>query len=213
MITIIIFVFNPFQVNTYLLYDSTKECIIIDPGCYNAQEFDVLKKYISDNALKPVAFYNTHCHIDHIAGNHFVSNHYKIPMGAHKDGKYFLDKAKLHALGYGFVIEEVVYPEIFPEEGTDIKFGASSLKVIHVPGHADGSICFYSEENKFLIAGDVLFNGSIGRTDLPTGDYDMLITNIQNKLMTLPDEVVVYSGHGDTTSIGNEKKFNPFLND
>lgn len=211
MITLKIFVFNPFQVNMYLLYDDTKECIVIDPACSTQAEFDVVDAFIKENNLKPVAFYNTHCHIDHIAGNYYMDKHYKIPFGIHKAGLPLLNHAKGYGLAFGFDIEEIIQPSVFIEEGDEIKFGNSLLKVLYTPGHANGSVCFYAEKEKFVIVGDVLFNGGIGRTDLPSGDYDLLISNIKEKLLTLPDDIVVYPGHGEATSIGNEKRYNSYL--
>jgi len=211
MIFIKILVFNPFQVNCYILYDDTKECIIIDPGCHTQEEYIILENFINQNNLKPVAFYNTHCHVDHIAGNYFVSKHLKIPLGIHKAGEIFLENAISHAQVYGFNIHEVIKPSIYLEDNDFIKFGNSELKILYTPGHADGSVCFYSEKEKFVIVGDVLFESGIGRTDFPTGDYDLLIDKIKNKLLVLDDSTVVYPGHGNSTTIGEEKKYNPFL--
>jgi len=211
MITIKIFVFNSFQVNTYILYDDSKECIIIDPACSNQSEFNTIEAFIKEKELKPVAFYNTHCHIDHVVGNYFIDKYYNIPLGIHKEGLSFLKLSKITGVAFGFHIEKVIKPSVFLKEGDEVKFGHSVLKVLYAPGHCNGSICFYSEKDKFVIVGDVLFKQGIGRTDLPTGDYDLLISNIKNKLLTLPDSTVVYPGHGGSTSIGSERKFNPFL--
>ena len=211
MISLKILVFNSFQVNTYILYDDTKECIIIDPACSNQKEFDVIDAFIKENNLKPVAFYNTHCHIDHLVGNYFIDKYYKIPLGIHEEGLKFLKQSKIYGLAFGFHIEEVIKPSVFLKEGDEVKFGNSVLKVIYTPGHVNGSICFYSEKDKFVIVGDVLFQQGIGRTDLPTGDYNLLMSSIKNKLLILPDSTVVYPGHGDSTTIGSEKKYNPYL--
>ncbi|MCF8297806.1 MAG: MBL fold metallo-hydrolase, partial [Saprospiraceae bacterium] len=161
--------------------------------------------------LKVVAFYNTHCHIDHILGNNFVSLKYDLLPIIHKAGLPFLYKSVNQALTYGFEIDEAVLPKQFIDETDTIKFGNSELKIIYSPGHADGSICIYSEAQKFIIVGDVLFYGSIGRTDLPTGNYNMLIDNIQTKLFALADDYKVYCGHGPATSIGFEKIENPYV--
>lgn len=211
MISLKILVFNPFQVNTYILYDDTGECIIIDPACYIQAEFDVLDSFLTANNLKPVAFYNTHCHIDHIIGNYFFYNKYKTPFGIHEAAMGFLNQAKTYGQIFGFHVEEVVQPSLFLNEGDEVKFGNSTLKVIYTPGHSDGSICFYSEKQKFVIVGDVLFHQGIGRTDFPTGNYDLLISSIEDKLLTLDDDVIVYPGHGEATSIGSEKMNNPYL--
>lgn len=211
MITIKTFVFNAFQVNSFVLYDETKECIIIDPSCYSDYEKNELTDFIDTNELKVVGFYNTHCHVDHIFGNEFISRKYDLLPIIHKAGLPFLKTAKEHALGFGFDLQHIVYPETFVDETDIIKFGNSELKIIYTPGHADGSICFYNEDQKFVIVGDVLFNGSIGRTDFPTGNYEMLINNIQTKLFGLGDDFKVYCGHGPETTIGSEKIYNPFV--
>ncbi len=205
------FVFNPFQVNTYVLYDTTKECIIIDPACSNAEEFEILKNFISENGLKPVSFYNTHSHIDHLAGNAYIKDNYNINLCIHKAGLPFLEFASAQAASLGFTLEKVIQPDFFIEDGDTVNFGNASLKVIYTPGHADGSVCFYAAEDAFIIVGDVLFQGSIGRTDLPTGHFELLERSIKEKLYTLPDNVVVYTGHGPSTTIGNEKRHNPFV--
>jgi len=211
MISLKIFVFNAFQVNTYILYNDSKECIIIDPGCSTQEEFNVIDAFIKENKLKPIAYYNTHCHIDHVVGNCFIDKYYKIPLGVHKAGLSFLKTSKITGLAFGFHIEKVVKPALFLNDGDEVKFGNSVLKVLYTPGHVNGSVCFYSEKDKFVIVGDVLFHHGIGRTDFPTGDYDLLISSIKNKLLTLPDSTTVYPGHGESTTIGDERRFNPYL--
>ncbi|MDD3877466.1 MAG: MBL fold metallo-hydrolase [Bacteroidales bacterium] len=206
-----VFTFNPYQVNTFLLYDETKECIIIDPAFNDDGEFDRFKSFIADNELKPVLFFNTHCHIDHIVGNYYISKHYEIKYGIHEAGAEFLSHAKNYADILGFNLKGLIKPDFFVKEGEVITFGNSSLLVIYTPGHADGSICFYSEKDKFVIVGDVLFEGSIGRTDLPTGSFDVLADSIIKKLFTLPLDTIVYPGHGNKTSINNEIRHNPFF--
>jgi hydroxyacylglutathione hydrolase len=212
MLNIKIFPFNPFQVNTYVLYDETGECVIIDASCYEAYEEKLLKNYISENNLKPVALLTTHCHIDHILGNNFIADTYNLKPQIHHDGKHFLENAMEYAETFGFRIKKPVMPEEYLKDGQVIKFGNQSITVLETPGHASGSVCFYHQEEKFVIAGDVLFQNSIGRTDLPTGDYDTLIKSINEKLMTLEDDVKVYSGHGPATEIGYERRSNPYLN-
>jgi glyoxylase-like metal-dependent hydrolase (beta-lactamase superfamily II) len=213
MIHIRRFPFNPFQVNTYILWDETKECAIIDPGCYGQEEQDILTGFIRDNGLKPVRLINTHCHIDHIAGLAFVSREYGLKPEAHPDGTGFIRHAEKAGFIYGFDQLETIDPELPLNEGQVIKFGSSELHVIETPGHADGSVCFISHTDKFVITGDVLFAQSIGRSDLPTGDYDLLMKNIREKLLTLPGDYKVYPGHGPETTIGYEAYSNPFLND
>ena len=212
MITIKRFVFNPFQENTYLLFDETKECIIIDPGCIDTYERDILKKEIEKELLKPLLLLNTHCHLDHVFGCKFVVNEYNVPFAAHPDDEFFIGITKDHAKNFGIEIEDNP-PEIsrYVNEGEIVRFGQSNLKVIHVPGHSPGGVVFFNEQQGFIIAGDVLFQGSVGRSDLPKGDHQLLIEGIRRKLLILNEDVIVYPGHGESTTIGSEKIHNPFL--
>tara|TARA_B100001142_G_C14031996_1_gene538516 strand:- start:10 stop:648 length:639 start_codon:yes stop_codon:yes gene_type:complete len=204
--------FNPFQENTYVVWDETRECIIIDPGCYEESEKETLKRFIVDNNLNPVKLINTHCHIDHILGNKFVSEQWNIDLYMHKDDMMILEGAGDIAKTYGFVkYAGSPYPKYFLKEGDSLEFGHSSLKILHTPGHAPGHICLLNLAEKFIIAGDVLFNGSIGRTDLPGGNFDTLIKSIKTKLLWLQDDTSVLCGHGPSTTIGTEKNTNPFL--
>lgn len=212
MTTIQPLVFNPFQVNTFVLYDETGECVIIDPACYEPHEEKELAAFIEKEQLKPVAILFTHCHIDHILGNNFSVRHFRIPAMAHRDGLPFLINSTAYGKTFGFEIEEPIMPEKFIEDGEIITFGHQKLKVLLTPGHAAGSLCFYHEKDSFVISGDVLFYNSIGRTDLPTGDFELLIGSIKDKLLSLPDEVKVFPGHGPATTIGHERNTNPFLN-
>jgi hydroxyacylglutathione hydrolase len=211
--TIKVFEMNPLGENTILVFDDTRECLIIDPGCYSPDEQNKLCSYIDENQLKPVAVLNTHCHFDHIFGVEFLCRKYSIPWWINEDETYLLKNAVNYTEVFGFKLNEPPQPSRFIAPDEEISWGNSSLKAIHVPGHTRGSLCFYSKEAGFLISGDVLFEGSIGRTDLPGGDYDTLIRNIHQKLLVLPDSVRVYPGHGDFTSIGSEKANNPFLTD
>ena len=212
MITVKIFVFNPFQENTYVLYDDSRECIIIDAGNSTAEENKQLTEFFAEKSLQPVKLINTHGHIDHILGNSWFEKEYSMQTCAHRSDEPIIRGAKEH--GYLFGIHMETPPPIgtYLSEGDPVKFGNSVLKSLHIPGHSPGSLAFYSEEDAFVIVGDVLFQGSIGRTDLPGGDYTTLINEITNKLFTLDDEVVVYPGHGPETTIGNERKYNPFFN-
>ena len=203
--------FNPFAENTYLLHDETKECVIVDPGCSNAAEKARLKQFVEDNGLKVVKLLNTHCHIDHVLGNKFVADTYNVGLEMHEADLPTLRAIPAYAPNYGFMDYEEVLPTTFLAENDTVSFGNTELKVIFAPGHAPGHIVFYDEKGKNLIAGDVLFQRSIGRTDLPGGDYDTLIDRIKTKLFVLPDEVKVYPGHGPGTTIGEEKRENPFL--
>ena len=211
MIKIKTFVFNPFQENTFLLYDDTKQCAIIDAGCYSEKERNEIVSFIEKNDLEPVKLLNTHCHIDHILGNCFVARQYNLKSEAHQKDNIILENVVQHGRVFGVEAEQPPEMQIFLEENDIVKFGGSQLLVLHVPGHSPGSIVFYNEEQKFAIVGDVLFNGSIGRTDLPGGDYDTLIKSIKDKLFVLDDDVVVYTGHGPETTIGYERKTNPFF--
>ncbi|OFX43660.1 MAG: MBL fold hydrolase [Bacteroidetes bacterium GWA2_30_7] len=204
-------VFNQFQVNTYIVYDETDECIIIDPACYTKHEKETLLQFISDNNLKPVKIIITHCHVDHILGNKFISEKFNIPIQANQSDIPLLNASVEYGSVYGFDVEQSPLISKTIDDNDIIKFGNSSLKAFHVPGHSPGSLCFYNESSKILVSGDVLFDGSIGRTDLPGGNYNELISGIKNKLLVLSDDVKVYPGHGSYTSIGKEKKFNPFL--
>ncbi len=211
MIHIHSFTFGPFQENTYILWDDTLECLIIDPGNSNALENKKLSDFISESNLKPVKLILTHAHIDHINGNRYVLDTYGLLPEMHKDDLFFIDRHAASGAMYGISVDPSPKPEKFIEEGDVISFGNSQLQVLHTPGHAPGHITFYNKAEGFMISGDVLFYGSIGRTDLPMGDYDALISSIKNKLFPLGDTMKVYSGHGPSTTIGFEKANNPFL--
>ncbi|HEY0741794.1 MAG TPA: MBL fold metallo-hydrolase [Chryseosolibacter sp.] len=204
------FVFNPFQENTYVLYDDTKECVVIDPGCIEPEEKHELRDFIESNGLKVKLLLNTHCHVDHVLGNDFVKETYKVELLIHEADLPVLKAVRAYAPSYGFFQYHEAEPDRFIKEGDIITFGKQSLDVLFVPGHAPGHVAFYNAKEKMVIAGDVLFYNSIGRTDMPGGDYDTLITSIHEKLFTLPDDITVFPGHGPETSIGFEKKTNPF---
>lgn len=206
------FTFNPIQENTYLLYDETKECVIIDAGCFSPQEEQAVADYIENNGLKLKRVLNTHLHFDHAFGNAFLARQYGVLPEAHVEDEFLIAIMPDQAKRFGFpftVIPQNLGAHI--QEGDIIKFGNTELKVIHVPGHSPGSICFYNEKDACLIVGDVLFLESIGRTDLIKGDYATLIDGITKKLLTLPEQTRVYCGHGSSTSIGHEKTHNPYL--
>lgn len=211
MIKIQSFTFNPFQENTYIAYDETNECIIVDPGCYDENENTILKNFISQNSLNPVALINTHCHLDHIFGNKFVADTYNLSPQMHKLDLPMLKYAPLAANKYGVHLSELPVVGTFLEEGDIIEFGSSKFEIIFTPGHAPGHICLVNKEENITLSADVLFHLSIGRTDLPLGDHETLLNSIKNKLFTLNDTMVVYPGHGPKTSIGFEKANNPFL--
>jgi glyoxylase-like metal-dependent hydrolase (beta-lactamase superfamily II) len=211
MIKIKTFVFNPFQENTYLLYDETGEAVIIDPGCYSKQEEESLLDFIVENNIKPEQLLNTHSHIDHILGNRFVAEQFNLKLQSHKEDEFLIQRAKEQGLAFGIKVENPPLPGNYLDEEMKIKFGNSELEIIHAPGHSPGSLVFYNRKEKFMIVGDVLFNQSIGRTDLPGGSYEILVRSIVQKLFPLGDDMEVYSGHGSPTTIGQERISNPFL--
>lgn len=205
------FVNNPYQENTYVLFDETHECVIIDPGMYTASEQNAVVNFIRDNQLKPVQLLNTHCHIDHVLGNKFIFDLYGLKPRFHNGESYVLAAVPAYAPQMGMRYEPSPLPDHYLSETGTISFGNTELQIIFAPGHSPAHLCFYDEADKLLIGGDVLFRGSIGRTDLPGGDYGQLIENIEQKLFTLPDDCVVYPGHGPETTIGFEKQNNPFF--
>lgn len=212
MISIIKLTFNPFQENTYIVFDETKECVIFDPGCINVEEKKLLTDVIEAEGLKPVRLVNTHCHLDHVFGNKFVADTYNLGLEIHRGELDTLNATPEVAMYYGVpMMEESPAPSRFLEEGEQLTFGNSSLDILLTPGHSPASLCFYDKKGQHLIAGDVLFYESIGRTDLPGGDHATLIDSIKNKLMLLDDEVRVYPGHGPDTTIGHERTNNPFF--
>jgi len=205
------FIFSSWAENTYVLYDESAEACIIDPGCNSLSEQQQLAAFIASKELKPTILVNTHCHIDHILGNKYVSETYNLPLTAHRGEQIVLDNMVDVARMYGTPYEKSPDITNYLDEGDELKFGNSALEVLFTPGHSPASISFFHRATSQLIGGDVLFKGSIGRTDLPGGDYDTLIGSIRNKILPLGDDVTVYSGHGPTTTVGEERKSNPFL--
>jgi hydroxyacylglutathione hydrolase len=205
------FTFNPFQENTYLVWDDEKKCAIIDPGCYDAFERQEMVEFIETMGLTPTKLLNTHCHVDHVLGNRFVSEKYGLKLEMHENDLPVLNAVPNYARHYGFETGEMIQPSIFLRDGDAVSVGKLNFEILHVPGHSPGSICFYHKESAQIISGDALFYGSIGRTDLPGGNHMQLIQSIKSKLLTLEDSVAVFSGHGPKTTIGNERKHNPFL--
>ena len=205
------FTFNPFQQNTYLLYDEKGEAFIIDPGNYMAAENKQLSDFISEKKLNLTRLLLTHAHIDHVLGNKYIFDTYDLLPEVHKEDLFFIDRMVQSGEMYGVPCEQSPAPKAFINEGDKIMLGEYTLDCIHTPGHSPGSISFYNEANKILVSGDVLFAGSIGRTDLPKGDHETLLRSVREKLFVLPDAVKVYSGHGPSTTIGHEKKTNPFF--
>jgi glyoxylase-like metal-dependent hydrolase (beta-lactamase superfamily II) len=211
MINVKIFNFNPLQENTYILFNEANECLIIDPGCYFDQEREELQNFIDKNMLKPVLLVNTHCHLDHVFGNRFIHQTYGLELHIHEGEKRVLELAPASGLMWNMPFDNYDGPLHFVSPGSELLLGEEKLKILYTPGHSPASISLYSAANGFLIAGDVLFRESVGRTDLPGGNPDVLVNSILGQFYVLPDETVVYSGHGPATTIGHEKKFNPFV--
>ncbi len=205
------FEFSPIQENTYLLYNELNECIIVDPGCYFDDEKQTLHQFVNDNHLKPKLLVNTHCHLDHVFGNKFVAETFKLKLHIHLLEQKLLEYAPVSGLTYNMPFDNYTDDLNFIEAGQVITLGTDELEVLFTPGHSPGSVSFYCQKQAFVISGDVLFQNSIGRTDLPGGDHETLLNSIRTQLFVLPDETVVYSGHGNKTSVGEEKKNNPFF--
>lgn len=211
MLTVKAFSFNPVEENTYILYNEKKQCCIIDPGCYFPEEKEELREFIGENALKPALLLNTHCHLDHVFGNKFVHDTWGLLLHIHEKEKPMLDLAPASGQIWQLPFDNYKGELVYIKEGSAIKIGDDELEIRFTPGHSPGHVIFYDETDGFAISGDVLFNGSIGRTDLPGGDLDVLMNSIQTQLFTLPDKTKIYSGHGPVTTIGFEKMNNPFV--
>ena len=207
------FVFNPFSENTYVVYDdNAKECVIIDPGCSNAGEENQLFGFIDSHRLKPLMVINTHGHIDHILGNPAVKKKYAISVAAHPNVKNDFKSAERQSHFFGLLFNGTSeMPDRDLKDGEIIKVGESTLEVICTPGHAEGSISLYAEIEGWVFTGDALFSRSIGRTDLPGGDYETLRNSIKDRLFHLPDDTTVFPGHGESTTIFDEQRYNMFL--
>jgi hydroxyacylglutathione hydrolase len=202
-------VFSPIEVNTYILSDKNGKCAIIDCGCYNKSEFGKLTDLLNSKNLKPELLLNTHCHVDHVFGNGMLMDKYKLGTFCHESEERNRKNAVMHALLFGLTMESPPEPAGFIADGDNVSFGTVNLLALHVPGHTAGSLAFYSKEDGVVFTGDALFSGSVGRSDLPGGNHEVLINSIRNKLFTLPPETIVYPGHGEATTIGNEVRTNP----
>lgn len=211
MLNVNFFTFNAFEENTYLLYNEFKECWIIDPGMYDNREFDEMTGFIAGKGLKPVSIINTHAHIDHIFGVQRLKDKYNIPFGIHRMEMDVLKMAAGSATLFGFDFPGAPTPDFFIDEHSPLELGSDTLDVRFTPGHSPGSVSFYYPKGNWVISGDVLFQGSIGRTDLPGGNFDTLIASIRRELFTLPGETRVLSGHGPATTVAHEQNHNPFL--
>ena len=211
MINVKIFPFNPLQENTYILYNDLGHCIIVDPGCYAPDERDILTEFIRQNRLSPSMLVNTHCHLDHVFGNRFIAEKYGLELKIHPGEKKLLEMEPTSGLMCNLPFDnyEGNIHDLMP--GTFLNLGDDKLEILFMPGHSPASVGFYAKESGFVIAGDVLFRESVGRTDLPGGNPDILLKSIREQLYVLPDETIVYSGHGRPTTIGYEKRNNPFV--
>ncbi|MBX2931513.1 MAG: MBL fold metallo-hydrolase [Chitinophagaceae bacterium] len=211
MINVKVFTFNPVQENTYIIYNENRNAIIIDPGCYFKNEQAVLRAFIQENKLKPIQLLNTHCHLDHVFGNYWVHETYQLALYIHANEKPVLEYAPISGLQWGLSFKNYDASLHYLKEGDTIYLDNDELEVLFTPGHSPGSISFYCKKQHFAIVGDVLFFESIGRTDLPGGNHETLLQSIREKLFVLPEETIIYNGHGASTTIGHEIKYNPFL--
>lgn len=213
MLTVKSFTFFPefFGENTYVLSDETAACVVIDPGCHHRHERDELISYIESNGLRVEKVLNTHCHIDHILGNAMLVKRYNVPLVAHKDDLYNLTGAEAFARMYNLSIDPSPQPDEFIVEGDTVRFGTTELEVLFTPGHSRGHVSFFHRESKQVFSGDVLFRDSVGRVDLPGGSAAVLIDSILSKLFPLGDDVKVYAGHMEPTTIGRERLHNPLV--
>ncbi|MFO0414593.1 MAG: MBL fold metallo-hydrolase [Bacteroidota bacterium] len=205
------FTFSPIQENTYVLYNEHGHAIVIDPGCYFEEERQIFARFVEDNQIKPLILLNTHCHLDHVFGNKWVHETYGLTLQRHAKEQQVFDLAPASGLMWNLPFDQYDGDFIDLKEGTEVGLDEDRLEILFVPGHSPGHICFYCREQGFLIGGDVLFRESIGRTDLPGGNHHLLLKSIREELFKLPDDTIVYSGHGPSTTIGHEKQYNPFL--
>ena len=212
MIHIHYFTFSPFAENTYILWDETKEAVIIDPGCLAQYEKEELADFVADNQLTVKHLLQTHTHLDHVFGSAYVKRKFGVKMLMHKNEIPVLDNVESRCQMWGIKGYEPVEADGFIDEGDVIRFGNSELEILFVPGHAPGHLAFVNHAQKFVIGGDVLFRGSVGRTDFPLCSYTDLMNSIKTKFMTLDDDYKVYAGHNDPTTIGLERRTNPFIN-
>lgn len=207
-----IFPVNPFMMNCYVYYNGeNKRGVIIDPGAYSEEEENSIYEFIQTNGIKIKYILNTHGHIDHILGNYWAKNKFNVPLLMHKDDMPLIDKSGDQAAMFGISFPRPPNPDKYISETDKIEFNDTVLDIIHTPGHSPGSVCFIDTKEKIIFGGDTVFHGSIGRTDLWMGDMDVLLDSINNKILTYPDDYIIYPGHYEETTVGEEKETNPFL--
>jgi len=211
MIEIKVFTFSPVQENTYILFNENGHALIIDPGCYFTNEQEAILSFLKEKQLKAFQLLNTHCHLDHVFGNKWVNTTLGLELFIHPEEEVMLGMAPISGEKWGLPFENYDGPLHYLHEGDIVKLDDDELKVIHIPGHSPGSIGFYNAKQHFIISGDALFQRSVGRTDLPGASTETLASSIHNKLFVLPDETIVYCGHGPSTTIGYEKENNPYV--
>lgn len=211
MIKIATLQFNPFQENTYVVWDQTGECVIVDAGNYSAAEDNTLLNFVKEKGLKPVMAVNTHGHVDHMLGVQFVKDTFGVPFALHGDDKFLIESCQQHGEIYGFKVASVPTVDIDLKGEAKITFGESELQIIHTPGHTPGHIALYDAQSKALLTGDTLFKESIGRTDLPGGDYTWIMRSILERIIPLGGDVTFFPGHGPQSTIGHELMYNPFV--
>lgn len=211
MLVVKAFTFSPVQENTYLLYNEQKQAVLIDPGCYFDEERQKLLQFLNEHELQLQLLLNTHCHLDHVFGNKWVHEQFGLELHLHPKEQQVLEFAPASGLMWNLPFDNYTGPLHFLQEGQKIELGTDELEVLFAPGHSPGHVCFYCRRQGFVVGGDVLFRESIGRTDLPGGNHATLLHSIRTQLFALPNETVVYSGHGEPTTIGHEKRYNPFL--
>jgi glyoxylase-like metal-dependent hydrolase (beta-lactamase superfamily II) len=211
MLSVKQFTFSPIQENTYVVYNA-KGCCIIDPGCYSEIERNQLKDYILSLGLPAKYLLNTHCHLDHVFGNKFIAETFDLIPHIHPKEEQLLAFAPMSGINWGLPFDNYEGELKFIDKNSVIELGDDTFEILETPGHSPGSICFYCRKQGFMISGDVLFEDSIGRTDLPGGDHQTLLSSIRRELFSKPDETVIHPGHGRSTTIGHEKQYNPFFN-
>lgn len=203
--------FNPFQESTYVVWDETLEAVIVDAGNSNEKENKIITEFIDSKALKPVMAINTHGHFDHIMGVEYLKTHYNIPFAMNQEDGFLIESAESHATLYGLTMSTTPMVDIDLKEMKEVTFGNTTLEIIPTPGHTPGHVCLFNRREKMLFTGDTVFKESIGRTDLPGGDYSWIMRSIIDKIIPLGDEVKIFPGHGPTSSIGHEVLYNPFI--